>query len=535
MSTNNRDFVLVNGLQLGGYITVMGGATPTNGQLLIGDTGNGRFSVGNLTASNGLTLTNNAGSIALTSNATNINVPSTIVSRDASGNFSAGTITAALSGNASTSTVLQTARTINGVPFDGSANISFTSDAVPQGTVNLYYTSAQASADSPVQSVFGRTGNVVLMSADVDGALGYIPLNPNVIGTAGGVASLDSSGLVPMSQMPSAVVGGLNYQGTWDANANNPTLVSGVGTKGFMYKVSVAGTTTIDGNSQWNVGDIIAYDGATWDKIDGVSSEVTSVFGRTGAVVLESSDIITAWGTQAANTFLAAPSASSGAVAFRTLAPTDLPLATPTAAGAVTAGAGLTVTAGVMAANVLSVAGRTGNVVLAVTDVSGAAPLASPALTGTPTAPTATTATNTTQVATTAFVNNALASAGITPGGGTATFGGSVAIKQGEIDTNIASTADTNNDVIYSIAVTQASTCKFLAQVVDASNNIHSVELLVVTDATNIWMSTYDVVYSNGPLGSFSAQLSGGDLQLLFTPSSSTAMTVKVFATLLVQ
>jgi hypothetical protein len=259
------------------------------------------------------------------------------------------------------------------------------------------------------------------------------------------------------------------------------------------------------------------------------------VFGRTGAVVLESSDIITAWGTQAANTFLAAPSASSGAVAFRTLAPTDLPLATPTAAGAVTAGAGLTVTAGVMAANVLSVAGRTGNVVLAVTDVSGAAPLASPALTGTPTAPTATTATNTTQVATTAFVNNALASAGITPGGGTATFGGSVAIKQGEIDTNIASTADTNNDVIYSIAVTQASTCKFLAQVVDASNNIHSVELLVVTDATNIWMSTYDVVYSNGPLGSFSAQLSGGDLQLLFTPSSSTAMTVKVFATLLVQ
>jgi hypothetical protein len=216
MSTNNRDFVLVNGLQLGGYITVMGGATPTNGQLLIGDTGNGRFSVGNLTATNGLTLTNNAGSIALTSNATNVNVPSTIVSRDASGNFSAGTITAALSGNASTSTVLQTARTINGMPFDGSSDITFTSDAVPQGTVNLYYTSAQAAADSPVQSVFGRTGNVVLTSADVDGALGYIPVNPSIIGAAGGIASLDSSGLVPMSQMPSAVVGGLNYQGTWD-------------------------------------------------------------------------------------------------------------------------------------------------------------------------------------------------------------------------------------------------------------------------------------------------------------------------------
>ena len=56
--------------------------------------------------------------------ATNANTVSAIVSRDASGNFSAGTITAALSGNASTATVLQTARTINGASFDGSANIT---------------------------------------------------------------------------------------------------------------------------------------------------------------------------------------------------------------------------------------------------------------------------------------------------------------------------------------------------------------------------------------------------------------------------
>jgi hypothetical protein len=55
-------------------------------------------------------------------------------------------------------------------------------------------------------------------------------------------------------------------------------------------------------------------------------------------------------------------------------------------------------------APVTSVAGKTGVVTLAVADVSGAAPLASPALTGTPTSTTATANTNTTQVATTAFV-----------------------------------------------------------------------------------------------------------------------------------
>lgn len=55
---------------------------------------------------------------------TSSNVISTIVQRDASGDFSAGTIIASLSGNASSSTVLQTARTINTVSFNGSANIS---------------------------------------------------------------------------------------------------------------------------------------------------------------------------------------------------------------------------------------------------------------------------------------------------------------------------------------------------------------------------------------------------------------------------
>lgn len=70
----------------------------------------------------------------------------------------------------------------------------------------------------------------------------------------------------------------------------------------------------------------------------------------------------------------------------------------------ITAGSGLALSAGTLTADVTSVAGRTGAVTLAVADVSGAAPTASPALTGTPTAPTAASGTNTTQIATTAYV-----------------------------------------------------------------------------------------------------------------------------------
>lgn len=67
----------------------------------------------------------------MVSAATSSNTASTIVKRDGSGNFSAGTITATLSGNASTADALSTARTISlsgditgSASFDGSANIS---------------------------------------------------------------------------------------------------------------------------------------------------------------------------------------------------------------------------------------------------------------------------------------------------------------------------------------------------------------------------------------------------------------------------
>ena len=54
------------------------------------------------------------------------NVGDKVVARDSSGNFSAGIITASLSGNASTATAFETPRTINGVTFDGTGNIIIT-------------------------------------------------------------------------------------------------------------------------------------------------------------------------------------------------------------------------------------------------------------------------------------------------------------------------------------------------------------------------------------------------------------------------
>lgn len=63
--------------------------------------------------------------------------------------------------------------------------------------------------------------------------------------------------------------GGLTFKGSWDANANNPFLQSGVGVNGEYYIVSVAGNTNLDGTNVWDVGDWAIFEGTTnmWQKI----------------------------------------------------------------------------------------------------------------------------------------------------------------------------------------------------------------------------------------------------------------------------
>ena len=86
------------------------------------------------------------------------------------------------------------------------------------------------------------------------------------------------------------LIGGLQYQGTWNASTNNPTITSSVGTDGYFYIVSVAGNTTINGISDWQVGDWIVFHGSTWQKVDNTES-VVSVNGFVGAVTLTTSNI----------------------------------------------------------------------------------------------------------------------------------------------------------------------------------------------------------------------------------------------------
>ena len=140
-------------------------------------------------------------------------------------------------------------------------------------------------------------------------------------GVANGVATLDGSGTVPISQLPAAVLGALSYQGTWNASTNTPTLTSSVGTKGYYYVVNVAGSTNLNGITDWLIGDWAVYNGSAWQKVDNTDA-VTSVNGYTGTVVLTNTDI-TGFGT------MSTQNANSVAITGGTINGTSIGATTP--------------------------------------------------------------------------------------------------------------------------------------------------------------------------------------------------------------
>ena len=126
---------------------------------------------------------------ALIDAATSANTASTIVKRDANNDFTAGTITANLSGNATTATTLKTARGIGlagdatgNVMFDGSANVTLTVDLSDTGVV---------------AGTYGGSSNIAVFTVDAEGRLTSasntavsIAANLSFAGDTGGTGTL---------------------------------------------------------------------------------------------------------------------------------------------------------------------------------------------------------------------------------------------------------------------------------------------------------------------------------------------------------
>lgn len=105
-------------------------------------------------------------------------------------------------------------------------------------------------------------------------------------GVVNGYASLDSSGHIPLSQLPPSLV---EYQGTWDASTNTPTLSNSSGVSnisGYFFIVSTGGTVNFGaGNITFNAGDWVLFNGTIWEQAV-QATVVQSVNGQVGVVTV---------------------------------------------------------------------------------------------------------------------------------------------------------------------------------------------------------------------------------------------------------
>jgi hypothetical protein len=116
--------------------------------------------------------------------------------------------------------------------------------------------------------------------------------------------------------------GATTYQGTWNAATNTPTLTSSVGTNGYYYVVSTAGTTNLNGISLWSVGDWAVFNGSVWEKVLGSSSEAfnnITVTGLTGYMYANGTSQVTASTTIPTSALSGQVSVSNGGTGLSSL------------------------------------------------------------------------------------------------------------------------------------------------------------------------------------------------------------------------
>ena len=155
----------------------------------------------------------------------------------------------------------------------------------------------------------------------------------------------------------SSVAGGLSYQGTWNASTNTPTLTSSVSTNGYYYIVATAGSTNLNGITDWQIGEWLMFNGSVWQKID-QSNTVTSVNGQTGAVSVGTVTSVSALTLGTTGTDLSSTVATSTTTPVITL---NVPTASATNRGALSS-ADWTTFNNKGSGTVTSVSGTTGRI-----------------------------------------------------------------------------------------------------------------------------------------------------------------------------
>ena len=169
----------------------------------------------------------------------------------------------------------------------GSARIDFVASEnftpTNRGTHIDFYTTPIGSTTIGRVGSFSDTGLVIpAVTFSSDSSVQTTAGVPaNTVGISNGIAQLGPDGRLATNQIPSSLLGAVQFAGGWDANANDPPLSNDTGTTGTEYVITVSGTRSLGtqtGNISYLAGGFVIYGGGVWNYTPSVSN-FTSIRG----------------------------------------------------------------------------------------------------------------------------------------------------------------------------------------------------------------------------------------------------------------
>ena len=180
------------------------------------------------------------------------------------------TATTAMAGNTTTITSTQATAIVNntkkvtdsGVPAILSNGTTPTLNSGISAAEVRTLIGAGTSSSSGVTSVASGNTNTLTKTGTTS-----VTLTPKTAAVTSSSSNL-ATGAQIQKAINDALTGVLQFEGTWNASTNSPSLASNVGISGDYYIVSVAGSTNLNGITDWQIGDWAVFANTTWTKVD---------------------------------------------------------------------------------------------------------------------------------------------------------------------------------------------------------------------------------------------------------------------------